>query len=243
MMTRVLVNGAQGKMGQEVCKAITAHPALELVATAGRQDDLALAIRKNQAEIVIDFTVPSVVYQNTKTIIEADAHPIIGTTGLLPEQIREFQQLCADKKLGGIIAPNFSIGAVLMMRYAEDAARYYSQVEIIEMHHAGKEDSPSGTALKTAEMIRHANQDMTTPRKGRETIPGARGALHDNIPIHAIRLSGLVACQEVIFGGTGETLTIRHHSIHRESFMPGICLACQKVVKLQNLVYGLEGIL
>lgn len=243
MTIRVLVNGANGKMGQETVKAISQESSLELVGQTGHNDDLAAQMSKTQPQVVIDFTVASVAYENTMTIINAGVHPVIGTTGFLPTQIQKLQRHCEEIKLGGIIAPNFSIGAVLLTRYAQDAVKYFPDVEIIELHHDGKEDSPSGTAIKTAEMLAQA-RNMTPPQKKlRETIPGARGANHNGIPIHAIRLPGLVAVEEVIFGGKGETLSIRHHSIHRESFMPGVILACKKVVSMRTLVYGLENIL
>jgi 4-hydroxy-tetrahydrodipicolinate reductase len=242
-MIRVLVNGAHGRMGQEAVKAVQADSALTLVGQAGKGDDLIAMIRETNAQVVVDFTVSSVAFESASAIIAANAHPVIGTSGFSPEQIAQLQAQCAEKKLGGIIAPNFSIGAVLMMRYAKDAARYYQHVEIIEMHHAGKEDAPSGTAIKTAQMIAEARKSQPQHKNIRETIPGSRGALCNDIPIHAIRLPGVVAAQEVIFGSPGETLRIREESIDRSSFMPGVCLACKRVTTLDRLVYGLEDIL
>jgi 4-hydroxy-tetrahydrodipicolinate reductase len=242
-MIRVLVNGAHGRMGQEAVKAVQADAELTLVGSAGKSDDLKAMIRDTKAQVVIDFTVASVAFESASTIIAAGAHPVIGTSGLSPEQIKKLQIQCVEKKLGGIIAPNFSIGAVLMMRYAKDAARYYQHVEIIEMHHAGKEDAPSGTAIKTAQMIAEARAEQLPKKTIRETIPGSRGASCENIPIHAVRLPGLIAAQEVIFGAPGETLSIRETSIDRSSFMPGVCLSCKRVITLDKLVYGLEDIL
>ena len=167
---------------------------------------------------------------------------MIGTTGFSSTQIQTLTALCAEKKLGAIIAPNFSIGAILMMQLAKTAAHYFPQVEIIEMHHAGKLDSPSGTAIKTAELIAEANNVAAIPTT-KAVLPGARGAVHQQIPIHAIRLPGLVAHEQVIFGGTGETLTIKHDSTDRQCFMPGVILACQKVMTLNRLIYGLEHLL
>jgi 4-hydroxy-tetrahydrodipicolinate reductase len=243
MSIRVLVNGANGRMGQATIKAISNDPELTLVGTTGRDDDLAASIKTHQAQVVVDFTNAEAVQESTRIIIASGAHPVIGTSGLLMEQIKEFQAACKKAKLGGIIAPNFSLGAVLLMKHAQEMAKYFEHVEIIEMHHDGKLDSPSGTALRTAEMIAVNFKPTPVTKKTKETIPGARGASHHQIPIHAIRLPGLVAHEQVIFGGTGETLTLRHDSIDRVSFMPGVCLACKKVVKLDELVYGLEHVL
>ncbi len=243
MKNRVIVNGAHGKMGSLACATIEKDPQLILVAACDHGDDLAAAIKKHQADIVVDLTSAEVVYQNTRTIIENNVHPIIGSTGLLGDQITELQQLAAAKKLGGIIAPNFSIGAILMMQYAAAAAKYFPYVEILEYHHEKKLDAPSGTAIKTADMIAAAGFKAIEQHGERELLTGARGAKHHDIPIHSIRVSGMMAHQAVIFGGSGETLTIRHDSINRECFMPGILLACKSVGQLDGLVYGLEHIL
>lgn len=246
MAINILVNGYRGKMGQEAVRAIEASgDDLNLVGTADTGEDIVALIHKSKAQVVLDFTRADTVYTNTKLIISAGANPVIGTTGLTREQIQELKILCETKKLGALIIPNFSIGAVLMMKYARDAARYFPDVEIIELHHNQKQDSPSGTAIKTAEMIaqNRSSKNKSFEINTKETIPGARGALGYDIPIHSLRLSGLVAHQEVIFGGEGETLTLRHDSLHRQSFMPGVCLACKKVVELDGLVEGLEFIL
>lgn len=243
MTIRILVNGAHGKMGQMAVKAFNEHPDFTVVGETGRGYDLASAIKNSRAEVVLDFTNSESVLQNTIVIIESGAHPVIGTTGLVKDQITLLQERCAAVKLGGVIAPNFSLGAVLMMKYAEAIAKYFPQVEIIEMHHPDKLDSPSGTALRTAEMISASRLSTPTPKILRETIPGARGASYQHIPIHAIRLPGLVAHQQIMFGGQGETLTLRHDAIDRQSFMPGVVLAAKKVMELKELVYGLEIIL
>lgn len=243
MPIKVIVNGAKGRMGQEAAKAIEADPRFELVAQTGRADDLAAEIKKTKADVVVDLTTAESVYENTKTIITAGAHPVIGTTGLHPEQFMELKQLCAQKNLGGIVVPNFSIGAVLMMRYAKDAAKYLPDVEIIEMHHDGKLDAPSGTAIKTAELIHETRKTSPTEKQIKETVPGSRGAVKHDIHIHAVRLPGLVAHQQVLFGGNAETLTIRHDSMHRSCFMPGLLLACEKVKDFDTLMYGLEHLL
>lgn len=243
MAIRILVNGAHGKMGQECVKAIQSDPELQLIGQTSKDNDLGIIIKTNNAQVVVDFTLPQVAYDNARAIINANAHPVIGTTGITTEQIIELKQQCAQKKLGGIIAPNFSIGAILMMQFAKTAAKFLPDVEIIELHHAGKIDSPSGTALKTAELIAEGRTTVPKLKSSREIIPGARGATSHDIPIHAVRLPGFVASQEVLFGGLGETLSIRHDTIHREAFMPGVLLACKKVVHLDGLVYGLENLL
>ncbi len=243
MTIRVIVNGADGKMGRETVKAVERDEELKLVAKTGLRDDLAHVIAQTKANVVIDFTTASAGFTNASIIIAAGAHPVIGTTGFLPDQIQELQKRCAKQKLGGIIAPNFSIGAILMMRFAKQAAHYYSHVEIIEMHHTGKEDSPSGTAIKTAEMIVAGRKELIPIKKSRETFPHARGANFEEIAIHSVRLPGLVAHQAVLFGGRGETLTIRHDSIHRESYMAGVKLSCKKVMEIDHLVYGLDNFL
>lgn len=231
-------------MGQITVKTISSNPKFELVGQTGREYDLKKAIKDSKAKVVIDFTYPDQVFANASTIIDLGVHPVIGTSGLTQDQVQTLKKRCAEKKLGGLIAPNFSIGAVLMLKYAKEIVKYLPNVEIIEMHHAEKVDSPSATAIRTAEMISEAAKEVNTSQKTtRETIPGARGATYRNIPIHAVRLPGLLAHEEIIFGSTGETLTLRHDSIDRECFMPGVCLACETVMTLDHLVYGLEEIL
>lgn len=242
-MIRILVNGAQGKMGQETIKAVSQAEGLLLVAECGHQDNLAEIIRSAQADVVIDFTRPDSVYENTVIILESGARPIIGTTGLLLDQINDLQQLAKLRKTGGIIAPNFSIGALLMMYFAQQAAKYLPTAEIIELHHDKKQDAPSGTAIKTANMIAQARTRVSPLPACTELIPGARGANQENIPIHAVRLPGFLAHQMVIFGGEGETLTLKHDSINRSCFMPGVIMACHKVMELNELIYGLEQLL
>ena len=241
---RVLVNGAKGRMGQEVVKAVTAAADLELVDQTDLGDDLIARINASQAQAVVDFTTAAAAFENTRKILEAGVHPVVGTSGLLAEQVSELQQLAEDKGIGGLIAPNFAIGAVLLMKYAQDAAKYLPDVEVIELHHNRKADAPSGTAVKTAQLIAEARQEIPKALvQEKELFEGARGSEVHGVRVHSLRLPGLVAHQEVIFGGTGETLTIRHDSIHRESFMPGVCLACRKVIGTQQLFYGLEHLL
>jgi len=244
MSIRILVNGAFGHMGQLVTQAITAHPGFELVGQTGREYDLKKSIEDSKADIVIDFTQADAVYKNTLDIIEAGARPVIGTSGLTIDQVNTLKAQCAKLKIGGIIAPNFSLGAILMMKCAKEVAKYMPHVEIIEMHHDGKADSPSGTAMRSAEMIADGCENINQPAKStRENIPGSRGASYKNIPIHAIRLPGLLAHQQIIFGNDSESLTIRHDTIDRQCFMPGVCLACEKVMTMDKLVYGLDEIL
>jgi len=242
MTIRVLINGAGGKMGQAAVKAISDDAALALVGQTGRHDNLAAEIKASKAQVVVDLTNAEAVWKNAEIIIKAGAHPVIGTSGLLKEQVQKLQDQCTQLKLGGIIAPNFSLGAVLMMKHAQEMAKYFPQVEIIEMHHDDKLDSPSGTAVRTAEMLA-TTRNPVAKKSNKEVVPGARGAFYQDIHIHSIRLPGLVAHQQIIFGGTGETLTLRHDSIDRLCFMPGIILSCKKVIELSTLVYGLESIL
>ena len=230
-------------MGTLACKTIQEHPEFQLVGQLGRMDSLQAAIAETKADIVIDLTSADSVYANTLTIIEQGAHPIIGTSGLLDEQIHALHQRCEEKGLGGVIVPNFSISALLMMRFAADAARLLPDVEIIEAHHPGKLDAPSGTAIKTATLIAAARQNTKNKLPLKELLPGARGATLHDVHIHSLRLPGILARQQVIFGNTGETLSITHDTIDRTSFMPGLVLACQQVPLLKTLYYGLEHLL
>lgn len=243
MTIRVLINGGQGKMGQAALKALSEHKDFQVVGAIGRDSDLAEEIKTSKAQVVVDLTNAATVLKNTQTIIEANVHPVIGTSGLIKENVLQLQNRCRELKLGGMIVPNFSLGAVLLMRSAQEIAKYFPQVEVLEMHHDGKLDSPSGTALRTAEMLSETRAFHPKAKEIRETVKGSRGALYQDIPIHAIRLPGCVAHLQVMFGGKGETLTLRHDSIDRECFMPGLLLACKKVVELQELRVGLETIL
>lgn len=243
MQTRVIINGAQGKMGAMACKTMSEHPEFELVARLGRDDNLQQTIINSHAQIVIDLTRADSVYENTLTIINSGAHPVIGTSGLLSDQIAILTDLCKKQHLGGIIVPNFSIGALLMMRFAAEAARFMPEVEIIEAHHQQKLDAPSGTAIKTAEMISAARCLEKNKLNLKESIPHARGATHHDVNIHSLRLPGILARQQVIFGNTGETFSITHDSLDRSSFMPGLILACQRVSQLKTLCYGMEDLL
>ncbi len=239
-MIKILINGALGRMGSEAVIAVKADPALELVGTAVRGDNLAQKINHCQPDVVLDLTTPEAVYQNSLTIIEHNVHPVIGTTGLTPSQIDHLQLLCAQKKLGGIIAPNFSISVLLMIKMAALAAAYLPHAEIVESHHEAKKDSPSGTAIKTA-------QTIASKRENPIHVPHphgpARGFICENVPIHSVRLPGLIAHQKIIFGGHFESLEIKHDSFDRKSFMPGVLMACKRAPELNSLIYGLEHLL
>lgn len=242
-MIKVIVNGANGRMGKEAVIAINNDPDLQLVAELGRQHDLATEITKHNADVVVDLTTAASGFDNTKTILAAGARPVIGTSGFVAEKVAELQAMANHKKLGGVIAPNFSLGAVLMMKFAAEAAKYLPDVEIIEAHSPQKEESPSGTALRTAELINDARTGTPTPCSDIELVEGARGAQLKGINLHSVRLPGVIAQQTVFFGGASETLKVEHSSNHRQSFMPGICLACKKVMDAQELFYGLEHVL
>ena len=239
----VLVNGAQGRMGQEAVQAITEESGLELVAQTDLGDDLPAVLRNSGVQVAVDFTTATVAYDNARMLIECGVRPVIGTSGLLPGQVAELQALCQAKQIGGVIAPNFAIGAVLMMKYAVDAVKYLPHVEVIELHHDRKADAPSGTAVKTANLLAEARAEIPAPLDEKELIPGARGGKTQGIPVHSIRLPGLVAHQEVYFGGVGETLKLRHDSISRESFMPGVLRAVRESADLDQIVVGLDRLL
>ncbi len=240
---KVVVNGALGKMGQETVNAVHGEPDLELVASIDRDNDLAATIKNTRPDVVVDFTHPSCVKQNVITILSGGANAIIGTTGLSEADLMEIDAAAKANGLGALVIPNFAIGAVLLMTFAAEAAKYMPKVEIIEYHHDKKADAPSGTAIKTAEMIYSVNQHINSAKLDEtELIPGARGGRKHNIPIHSVRLPGYVASQEVILGGVGQTLVIRHDTISRDSFMPGVILCIRKISQISGLVYGLENV-
>ncbi|MCK4956467.1 MAG: 4-hydroxy-tetrahydrodipicolinate reductase [Candidatus Cloacimonetes bacterium] len=244
-MIKVIVNGYKGKMGQETVQAVKSDPELELAGRADIGDDLAGMISQAKADAVVDFTHPSVAMQNIRTITDNGACAVIGTTGFTDEDLAEIEKICEEKNVGVLIAPNFSIGAVLMMKFAAEAAKHLPNVEIIEYHHDNKADAPSGTAIKTAQLINESVGATQTPTvESKEQLEtSSKGALVGNIRIHAVRLPGFVASQEVIFGGKGQTLSIRHDTINRECFMPGVVLACKKMANRKGLVYGIENLL
>lgn len=243
MPITILVNGASGKMGSETVRTLEENADFTLVGKAHRDNDLEQMINDTQPEVVIDFTTPEVVFSNAKIIINAGKHPVIGTTGLSDGQIQELISLCHQKKLGGIIAPNFAIGVILMMKFASEAIQYFPHTEIIELHHDTKKDTPSGTAIKTAKMMAKNRKEIPLKKTMKETLLHSQGAECEGIPIHSVRLPGLIAHEAIMFGGQGELLTIKHDTMDRKCFMAGVLLACKKVMKLNELVYGLEHLL
>lgn len=253
-MIKVLVNGALGRMGRTVISAVKSDAELELVGAVDIfadevegvkvETDLSAALKNYQPEVMIDFTRPDAVFENVMTAIENKVSPVVGTTGLTDEQKNKIAAAAEKFDTPVFIAPNFAIGAVLMMLLSQKVAKYMPEVEIIELHHDKKLDAPSGTAELTAKMI----SEVRTPHKQghpdeKERLEHVRGADFDGIKIHSVRLPGYVAHQEVIFGGLGQTLTIRHDSTGRESFMPGVLLAAKKVRSLKGLTVGLDKIL
>lgn len=243
---RVGVLGARGRMGIEVCKAVNAAPDMELVAMVDAGDWL-FNVSDAGAEVVIDFTRPDVVMDNLHWCVDQGIHAVVGTSGFTPERLKRLEGwLAAKPGLGAIIAPNFGIGAVLMMRFAQQAARYFESAEVIELHHPNKVDAPSGTATRTAELIAAARAKAglgVPPDATAQALDGARGADVDGIKVHSVRASGLMAHQEVLLGGAGEMLTIRHDSVDRASFMPGVLLAARKVRELPGLTFGIDSLL
>ena len=245
-MISVAVLGSAGRMGSEVVASITAAPDLNLVAALDEGDDLQ-ALVSSGTDVVIDFTNPNAVMANLEFAIGHGIHCVVGTTGFDQGRLEKVESWISSRpEVGVLIAPNFGLAAVLMMKFAEAAAPYFESVEIIELHHPGKVDAPSGTARRTAELIagaRAAAGRQPAPDATVDALPGARGANVSGIPVHALRLQGLVAHQEVLFGGLGETLTIRHDSTDRSSFMPGVMLAVRAISDLPGLTLGLEGLL
>ncbi|MDY2685556.1 MAG: 4-hydroxy-tetrahydrodipicolinate reductase [Selenomonadaceae bacterium] len=264
-MTRVLVNGALGRMGKSVVQAVLAEDGLALVgavdiheaedaglaAGAGKagipvETDLAAALDERKPEVMIDFTRPDAVYDNVMTALSHKVSPVVGTTGLSAAQREEIRKAAEREQTPAFIAPNFAIGAVLLMMLSEQAAKYMPDVEIIELHHDHKLDAPSGTAAQTAERIakvRKAHHQGHPDEQEKEGWEGARGADYEGMHVHSVRLPGFVASQEVIFGGLGQTLTLRHDTTSRASFMPGVMLAAKKVRGLKGLTVGLDQLL
>jgi len=241
-MIKVGVLGARGRMGSEVVKAVTDASDLELVAALDLGDSLD-ALVSNGAQVVVDFTTPDSVMANLEFLIGKNIHAVIGTTGFDDARIAKIKSLLASSKSGVLIAPNFAIGAVLMMEFATKAAKYFESAEIIELHHPNKVDAPSGTAARTAELMSKSRKEAglaPMPDATTSSLDGARGATVGDIPVHSVRLRGLVAHQEVLLGGIGETLSIRHDSIDRVGFMPGVLLGVRQVVTHPGLTFGLE---
>ncbi|MBM7699050.1 4-hydroxy-tetrahydrodipicolinate reductase [Kurthia huakuii] len=265
MTIRVAIAGPRGKMGKEAVHTVMKADNMKLVAVLDHREiaanlaaytefpekydvavytNLEQLIQDTTPDVFVDLTTPKAVYTHTKTLLQHHVRPVIGTTGFTDEQLAEVTALAKANGTGAIIAPNFAVGAVLMMKFAAEAAKYMPDVEIIELHHDQKLDAPSGTGVKTAQLIA---QNRLAHKQGHpeehETIAGSRGGDIDGMRIHSVRLQGLVAHQEVLFGGEGQMLTIRHDSYNRGSFMSGVKLCVEKVIELDELVYGLENLL
>jgi 4-hydroxy-tetrahydrodipicolinate reductase len=242
-MINVAVLGARGRMGSEVVKAVEATEGLALVAALDLRDSLD-QLKGSAAHVVVDFTTPDSVMSNLEFLINNGINVVVGTTGFDDAKLATVKGwLAQNPSVGVLIAPNFAIGAVLMMEFAEKAARYFESAEIIELHHPAKVDAPSGTAARTAELMSAARKEAglgAMPDATTTALDGARGALVGGIPVHSVRARGLVAHQEVLFGGLGETLTIRHDSIDRAGFMPGVILGVRKIVNTPGLTHGLD---
>jgi 4-hydroxy-tetrahydrodipicolinate reductase len=242
-MINVAVLGARGRMGSEVVKAVEATDGLALVAALDLGDSLE-QLKGSAAHVVVDFTTPDSVMSNLEFLINNGINVVVGTTGFDDAKLATVKGwLAQNPSVGVLIAPNFAIGAVLMMEFAEKAARYFESAEIIELHHPAKVDAPSGTAARTAELMSAARKAAglgAMPDATTTALDGARGASVAGIPVHSVRARGLVAHQEVLFGGLGETLTIRHDSIDRAGFMPGVILGVRKIVNTPGLTHGLD---
>ncbi|WP_340557361.1 4-hydroxy-tetrahydrodipicolinate reductase [Streptomyces sp. GSL17-111] len=240
---RVAVIGAKGRMGAEAVQAVEAAEDLELVAAVDRDEALE-TLTGAGAQVAVDLTHPDAVMGNVEFCVRNGIHAVVGTTGWTDERLDTLRGWLADAPgTGVLIAPNFGIGAVLTMRFARQAARFFDSVEVVELHHPGKADAPSGTAVRTAQLIAEARREAGCPPQPDATstaLDGARGADVDGVPVHAVRLRGLVAHQEVLLGGEGEMLTIRHDSLHRSSFMPGVLLGVRRVPTAPGLTFGLE---
>ncbi|HEY2273827.1 MAG TPA: 4-hydroxy-tetrahydrodipicolinate reductase [Jatrophihabitantaceae bacterium] len=245
-MLRVGVLGSRGRMGQQVCAVVDRADDLELVAAVDVDDSLATLVNSG-ARVVVDFTHPDAVMDNLRFLIDKKISAVVGTTGMSDERLDTLRSWLGDTtELGVIVAPNFGIGAILSMKFAEMAARFYESAEVIELHHAGKVDAPSGTAMRTASLIAAARREAglgAVPDATTRSLDGARGADVDGVHVHAVRAAGLVAHQEIIFGTDGELLTIRHDSLDRSSFMPGVLLAVRAVPSRPGLTVGIESLL
>ena len=240
---RVGVLGARGKVGSEVCRAVETAPDTELVAAVDAGDDVGELARAG-AQVVVDFTHPDVVMDNLRFCIEHGIHAVVGTTGFDQQRLDQLEEWLADAPgTGVLVAPNFSIGAILMMRFAAEAAPFFESVEVVELHHPDKADAPSGTARRTAEMIAAARRDAGSdpmPDATSTGLDGARGADVDGVRVHALRVRGLVAHQEVLLGTAGETLTLRHDSLDRVSFTPGVLAGVRAIADRPGLTVGLD---
>lgn len=264
-MIRVAIGGPRGKMGQEAVHTVMNNENMELVAVLDHKEigdllsespnfpasydvpvflNLESLIVTLKPDVFLDLTTPHQVFEHTMLCLQNNVRPVIGTTGFTDEQLQQCTILAEENRLGCIVAPNFAIGAVLMMKFASLAAAYFPDVEIIEMHHDQKLDAPSGTAYKTAQMIAEVRPSHKQGHPNeKETLEGARGASYDGIPIHSVRLPGLIAHQQILFGGEGQLFTLRHDSYNRQSFMSGVTFSINQVMEIKELIYGLENIL
>ena len=264
MTIDIIIAGPRGKMGSEAIKMITKEPKFNLIACIDKKNngktlsdidkdfDLNIPVyyspeecfENTKADVFIDLTVPEIGFSHTKSALKNHLRTVIGTSGFTNDQLDELRELASQNKVGCIVAPNFAIGAILMMQFAKQAAKYFPDVEIIDKHHDQKLDAPSGTALKTVDLILESRKEKQQGHPNEtETLSGVRGGNINGIHIHSMRLPGLVAHQEVVFGGAGQTLTIKHDSFTRESFMDGLKLAIEHVMEIDDLVYGLENVL
>lgn len=242
---RVAITGHRGKVGSILAAAFSAEPGIEYVGGVGAADDLAEFLRKNRPQALVDFTRPAVALHNALVAVAAGAAPIVGTSGIAADGVDKLEVACKAKGLGGIVAPNFAIGAVLMMHLAEIAAPHFDAAEIIEMHHAAKLDAPSGTALATAKRLaaRRGDKPFSHRQAEKETLAGTRGGEEGGIAVHSIRLPGFVADQEVIFGLPGQSMTIAHRTTSREAYVPGVLLAIRRVTIEPRFYRGLDQLL
>jgi 4-hydroxy-tetrahydrodipicolinate reductase len=262
---KIIIAGPRGRMGSEAVKMVTSNDHFELKAVIDHKfeghmlsdldgfhsinnvpiyTNIETCLQDVECDVLIDLTTPEVGMYHAKTALQYNVRPVVGTTGFSKEDLEELEGICNEKKLGCIIAPNFALGAVLMMKFSQMAAKYFPDIEIIELHHDQKLDAPSGTAVKTAEMIASVRKSKQQGHPAeKETISGARGAELDGMHIHSVRLPGLVAHQQVLFGSDGQTLSIRHDSYNRTSFMSGVKIAVETVMEQDEFVYGLENIL
>jgi len=242
---RVAVAGHRGKVGSILVQAFQAEPGIEYVGGVGSGDDLAAFLKKTRPHALVDFTRPSTALHNSLVAVAAGAAPVVGTSGIPVDGVDKLEVACNAKGLGGIVAPNFAIGAVLMMHLAEIAAPHFDAAEIVEMHHAAKLDAPSGTALSTAKRLaaRRGNKPFSYQKAEKETLAGTRGGEEGGIAVHSIRLPGFVADQEVIFGLPGQTLSIAHRTTSREAYVPGVLLAIRRVTSEPRFYRGLDQLL
>ncbi|MFB4163394.1 4-hydroxy-tetrahydrodipicolinate reductase [Alteribacillus sp. JSM 102045] len=264
LTTRIIIAGPRGKMGKEAVQLVHETKDFHLAAAVDSKnngkkikelsgmpdedaviyDDMETCLEETEADVLIDLTTPAAGKEHLELALDHHVRPVVGTTGFTPEDITRLRQKAEEKEIGAIIAPNFAVGAVLMMKFSQMAAKYFPDVEIIEMHHDHKLDAPSGTAAKTAALINEVRPHKSQGHpEEQEELDGARGAEVDGLRVHSVRLPGLVAHQEVMFGGSGQMLTIRHDSLNRQSFMPGVKLAVETVWNIKTLVYGLENIM